>query len=96
MEEHIDNLCDEMKSHHVERLQRGECALEKGFVFNDLITNYERISDHCSNIAVGMIELESDIFDTHKYLSSLKKLKDETFTKYFEEYQDKYSIEGID
>lgn len=92
LEEHIDNLCDEMKSHHVERLQRGECALEKGFVFNDLITNYERISDHCSNIAVGMIEMESDSFDSHKYLSGLKKLEDETFTRYFEEYQDKYSI----
>ena len=92
LEEHIDNLCDEMKNHHVERLQRGECALEKGFVFNDLLTNYERISDHCSNIAVGMIEMESENFDTHKYLSSLKKMKDETFTRYFEEYQDKYSI----
>ena len=92
LEEHIDNLCDEMKSHHVERLQRGECALEKGFVFNDLITNYERISDHCSNIAVGMIEMDSDSFDSHKYLSGLKKLEDETFTSYFEEYQDKYSI----
>lgn len=92
LEELIDNLCDEMKNHHTERLQRGECALEKGFVFNDLITNYERISDHCSNIAVGMIEMESEVFDTHKYLSSLKKMKDETFTKYFEEYQDKYTI----
>lgn len=92
LEELIDNLCDEMKNHHVDRLQRGECVLEKGFVFNDLITNYERISDHCSNIAVGMIELGSDNFDTHQYLSSLKKMKDETFTKYFEEYQEKYQI----
>ena len=92
LEELIDNLCDEMKNHHVDRLQRGECAFEKGFVFNDLITNYERISDHCSNIAVGMIELNSENFDTHEYLSSLKKLKDETFTKYFEEYSEKYSI----
>ena len=92
LEELIDNLCDEMKNHHVDRLQRGECALEKGFVFNDLITNYERISDHCSNIAVGMIELGSENFDTHKYLSSLKKMKDETFTRYFEEYQERFLI----
>ncbi|MBQ9015140.1 MAG: Na/Pi cotransporter family protein [Firmicutes bacterium] len=92
LEELIDNLCDEMKNHHVDRLQRGECVLEKGFVFNDLITNYERISDHCSNIAVGMIELDSENFDTHKYLSSLKKMKDETFTRYFEEYRDRFSI----
>ena len=92
LEELIDNLCDEMKNHHVDRLQRGECALEKGFVFNDLITNYERISDHCSNIAVGMIELGSENFDTHKYLSSLKKMKDVTFTKYFDEYRERFSI----
>ena len=92
LEELIDNLCDEMKNHHVDRLQRGECVLEKGFVFNDLITNYERVSDHCSNIAVGMIEVTSENFDTHKYLSSLKKMKDVTFTKYFAEYQEKYSL----
>ena len=93
LEELIDNLCDEMKNHHVDRLQRGECALEKGFAFNDLITNYERISDHCSNIAVGMIELGHDEFDTHAYLSSLKKMKDENFNKLFEEYQKKYSLD---
>lgn len=93
LEELIDNLCDEMKNHHIDRLQRGECALEKGFVFNDLLTNYERVSDHCSNIAVGLIELENENFDTHKYLSSLKKMKDENFNRMFEEYQQKYSID---
>ena len=92
LEELIDNLCDEMKNHHIDRLQRGECALEKGFVFNDLLTNYERISDHCSNIAVGMIELENENFDTHAYLSSLKKMKDENFNRMFEEYQEKYKL----
>ncbi|MBQ9060863.1 MAG: Na/Pi cotransporter family protein [Firmicutes bacterium] len=92
LEQLIDDLCDEMKNHHVDRLQRGECVLEKGFVFNDLITNYERISDHCSNIAVGMIEVASENFDTHKYLSSLKKMKDETFTRYFEEYQERFAL----
>lgn len=93
LEDLIDDICDEMKNHHVDRLQKGECKLEKGFVFNDLITNYERISDHCSNIAVGMIELQSEKFDTHKYLSSLKKMKDETFIKHFEEYQERFSID---
>ena len=93
LEELIDNLCDEMKNHHIDRLQRGECALEKGFAFNDLITNYERISDHCSNIAVGMIELGHDEFDTHEYLSSLKRMKDENFNKLFEEYTEKYALD---
>ena len=64
LEEIIDGLCDEMKSHHVDRLQSGSCTLNQGFVFNDLLTNYERVADHCSNIAVAIIELESDSFDT--------------------------------
>ena len=64
LEEIIDGLCDEMKSHHVDRLQSGACTLNQGFVFNDLLTNYERVADHCSNIAVAIIELESDSFDT--------------------------------
>ena len=59
LEEIIDGLCDEMKSHHVDRLQSGSCTLNQGFVFNDLLTNYERVADHCSNIAVAIIELES-------------------------------------
>ncbi len=95
LEELIDDLCDEMKNHHIDRLQRGECALEKGFAFNDLITNYERVSDHCSNIAVGMMELGSEHFDTHKYLSSLKKMKNDNFIKTFEEFQKKYSIDDL-
>lgn len=93
LEELIDDLCDEMKAHHIDRLQRGECRLEKGFAFNDLITNYERVSDHCSNIAVGMIELGGEHFDSHKYLSSLKKMKNEAFAGQYEEYRQKYSID---
>ena len=58
LEEIIDGLCDEMKSHHVVRLQSGVCTLGQGFIFNDLLTNYERVADHCSNIAVAIIELE--------------------------------------
>ena len=62
LEELIDDLCDELKLHHVDRLQKGHCTLLNGFLFNDLLTNYERVADHCSNIAVAMIELESDSF----------------------------------
>lgn len=92
LEEVIDGLCDGMKLHHIDRIQQGECTLSQGFVFNDLITNYERIGDHCSNIAVAMIELESDEFDAHKYLSSLKEAKDEAFKKYLAEYMETYKI----
>ena len=92
LEEIIDGLCDEMKSHHVERLQQGTCTLGQGFVFNDLLTNYERVADHCSNIAVAIIELESDSFDTHEYLNSVKEMKDSSFARYYEDYKQKFSI----
>ena len=92
LEELIDNLCDEMKLHHVERLKQGVCTLHQGFVFNDLLTNYERVADHCSNIAVAMIELESDAFDTHEYLNSLRKMHSERFDRYFDEYSKRFHI----
>ena len=92
LEEIIDGLCDEMKSHHVDRLQSGTCTLDQGFVFNDLLTNYERVADHCSNIAVAIIELESDSFDTHEYLSSVRAMKSHSFARYYEEYQQKYHL----
>ena len=92
LEDTIDGLCDEMKLHHIIRLQDGSCTLAMGFVFNDLLTNYERIADHCSNIAVAMIELESDSFDTHEYLNSVKAMKSASFARYFAEYQKKYTL----
>ena len=92
LEEIIDGLCDEMKSHHVDRLQSGSCTLNLGFVFNDLLTNYERVADHCSNIAVAIIELESDSFDTHEYLNSVKAMKSASFARYSAEYQKKYTL----
>ena len=92
LEEIVDGLCDQLKSRHVGRLQQGVCTLKLGFVFNDLLTNYERVADHCSNIAVALIELESDVFDTHAYLNSVHELKSETFDRYYDEYQKKFAI----
>ncbi len=92
LEELIDNLCDELKLHHTDRLQKGICTLNHGFVFNDLLTNLERISDHCSNIAVASIELESDSFDTHEYISSLKEVRSHYFDEYYSEYSKKFVI----
>ena len=92
LEEIIDGLCDEMKLHHVERLRQGQCTYDHGFVFNDLVTNYERVADHCSNIGVAMIELESDDFDTHEYLNSVKELKSDAFAKYYDEYRRRFSL----
>ena len=92
LEEWIDNLCDELKTHHVERLQKGLCTIHQGFVFNDLLTDFERISDHCSNIAVAMIELEEDVFDTHEYLNQVKEKRSADFERVFEDYRERFSL----
>ncbi len=93
LDELIDYLCGELKLHHVQRLKNNACSLNSGFVFNDILNDYERIADHCSNVAVAMIALESDFFDAHEYLDSVKRLKSETYAKYFQEYSTKYMIE---
>ena len=92
LEELIDNLCDEMTLHHIDRLQTGECTLNHGFAFNDLLTNCERVSDHCSNIAVAMIELESDSFDTHEYINSVMAMHSHSFDEYYSEYSKEFQI----
>ena len=92
LEEWIDVLCDDMKMHHVKRIQTGECTLLHGFVFNDLMTNYERIADHCSNIAVAMIGLKSNELNSHAYLNELKKEPNSRFNRYYDQYSQKYSI----
>lgn len=92
LEERIDILCDEMKMRHVERLQQNTCSLSHGFIFNDLLTDYERVADHCSNIAIAIIELRADCFDTHNYVINLKELRSHEFDKHYEEYSKKYQI----
>ena len=96
LEQVIDGLCDEIKMRHIRRVQTGECTLDHGFVFNDILTNYERIADHCSNVAVALIELEHDIFDTHAYLSELKAQKAEQFADDFALYSSRYSLKAND
>ena len=77
-----------------DRLQKGLCTLQNGFVFNDLLTNYERVADHCSNIAVALIELEADTFDTHEYITSLKEHRSHNFDLYYNEYSARYALPG--
>ena len=91
-EEWIDSLCGELKLHHVERLQKGQCTIHQGFVFNDLLTDYRRVSDHCSNIAVAMIELEADLFDTHEYLSQVKEKRSADFDRVYGEYSERFAL----
>ncbi|MBQ8182965.1 MAG: Na/Pi cotransporter family protein [Clostridia bacterium] len=91
LEQVIDRITAEIKAHHIKRLQKGDCTIEMGFVLSDLLTNCKRISDHCSNIAVAIIEARNDSFDTHHYLNSVKYGND-SFTEVFEEYNKKYDL----
>ena len=88
LEEVIDVLCAELKDRHVRRLQQGLCSIETGFVFNDLVNNYERISDHCSNLAIYVLRSDDKIFDPHKYLLGIEHK--EYFESMFKEYSGKY------
>lgn len=92
LEEVVDDLCDEIKANHIERVSRQECTLENGFVFNDLLTDYERISDHCSNIAVDIIESGPEGIKLHEYHMKHDYRSDDEFQKYFSEYKEKYSF----
>ena len=71
LEQVIDRLTAEIKSGHIRRLQQGSCTIEMGFILNDLLTNYERVSDHCSNIAVALIETEQNAYQAHEYLNDV-------------------------
>ena len=81
-----------MKMRHIERLQAGKCELKMGFAFNDLLNNLERIADHCSNVAIALIEMELKLYDPHEYLKKLRETKDYTYKQCFEEYEAKYDI----
>ncbi|MBP5471280.1 MAG: Na/Pi cotransporter family protein [Lachnospiraceae bacterium] len=94
LEEVIDDISDEMKLNHIERLQQGRCSINQGFVFNDLITDYERISDHCSNIAVALIEIYSGSFATHEYLGQVKEEHNDIFDKCYNEYKTRFALHG--
>ena len=90
LEEVIDYLHAKVKRHHVKRLQNGSCTIELGLDLEDLITNYERTADHCSNIAVSLIQIQKDEFETHEYLEEYRK--DSKFESMFKEYKAKYSL----
>ena len=90
LEEVIDLLQAEVKKRHVKRLQKGKCTIEMGFVLSDVITSYERIADHCSNIAVCLMQVNEDGYDTHGYLKDMKHK--EKFSNQFNEYKEKYLL----
>lgn len=92
LEEVIDMLKDHLKTKHVERLKEGKCTIENGVVFLDLIQNFERISDHCSNIGGYVLELKEDRLDTHEYMRDIKNINSSEFLSALEEFKEKYYI----
>ena len=81
LEEVIDDLVMEMKQRHIVRLRSGNCSMEAGLLLEDILTNYERVSDHCSNIAAALIEIQADELDMHRYIDVKIKGSDPHFQK---------------
>ena len=92
LEEVIDQLNAETKRRHIKRLQKGQCTMELGFVLSDITTNYERIADHCANIAVCLIQLNDDSYEPHGYAKQLEKGENSLFREKYLEYKEKYSL----
>lgn len=92
LEQIIDKLKYKIKNNHVARLRDGNCTVEMGFILSDLLNNYERVSDHCSNIAVCLLEIANNSFETHEYLNHVKNDGENEFFELYAAYRKKYSI----
>ena len=92
LEEIIDELNKELKSRHVRRLREGKCTIEQGFILSDITTSLERIADHCSNIAVCILQVAEDSFDTHSYLNAVKREDNATFQRRMDETRKQYPL----
>jgi len=92
LEEVIDDLTDMIRMRHIERLQKQLCTIELGFVLADLLNNFERISDHCSNIGVCVIEIKQNAYDAHEYLHNVKEGKTGSFREEYKQYSAKYRL----
>lgn len=91
-EQVIDKLGGEIKARHINRLKDGNCTIELGFILSDVLNNCERVSDHCSNIAVCIIQIRKDALDTHGYLNEVKNTMDSEFMQDFNKYNEKYVL----
>ena len=92
LEEVVDQLNIEIKKRHIRRLRKGKCTIELGFVLSDITTNFERVADHCSNIAVCLLQVHEDNFDTHEYLDNLKEEDNLEFRGKVLAYREKYTL----
>ena len=90
LEQVIDKLCQKMREKHTARLQKGKCTIGQGYVFNDLIADFERVSDHCSNIAIVIVDLMSNSLDVHELSESMHEGHPDRYDEYYEEFFSKY------
>lgn len=93
LEQVINNLKAELRAKHSKRMEDGECSVENGMLFFDIVNSFERIADHCSNLAVCIIELSQGSYQTHSYLKGVKTADNKTFMKNFENYLNKYALQ---
>lgn len=93
LEEVIDDLNVKVRNQHVKRLRKGKCTIELGLSLSDILTDYERVADHCSNIAVCLIQAEEDGYETHEYLNKVKKKDNKEFQNLYQMYYNKYQID---
>ena len=92
LEELIETLAVELKARHIRRLREGKCTIELGFAHSDILNNLERVADHCSNIAVDVIQSDQSEFDAHEYLDRIKNKDNQQFAKDYKAYKDKYRL----
>lgn len=92
LRELINVLCNELKSRHITRLKNGKCEMKQGFAFNNILTDFERIGAHCSNVALALLELEAEDFDTHEYQKSIRETNNELYTSFYEDYEERFNI----
>lgn len=90
----VDDICEKLKLNHVERLKKGDCTIEAGIAFNDLITDLERIGDHCNNVFISMLEQEMDDYDMHQIKNTFTTDQIRDYNQLLETYKVKYSVES--
>ena len=90
LEQVIDRLCQKMREKHTARLQKGKCTISQGYVFNDLVGDFERVSDHCSNIAIVIVDLMGNSLDVHELSETMHADHPQHYEEYYEEFSAKY------
>ena len=96
LEQVIDGLTKKIKKNHIKRLTKGKCTIELGIILGDILTNLERVSDHCSNIAAEMLAINEDAYDTHELYNALSPERKLEFEEEYKRFKKMYILEKKD